>query len=312
MDNSKAETHTSIYSISESPKDKAMIWVGTDDGNVQVTRDGGAHWTNTVANIRDLPKGEWVSWVEASKYDAGTAYAAFDRHTFGDMTPYLYKTNDYGKSWRRIASPEQGVRGYVHVIREDRVNPDLLFMGTEFGLWISVDGGKGWAQFKGGDMPDVAVRDIAIQPQKDDLVIATHGRGIWIVDDISPLRGLTPETLAATSTLMQGRPTIEKIQGNGGWAEGDATYVGSRPRRRHGGDLLPEDPPRLRQAQDRGAERQGRSDRQPARVGAQGDQPGDLVHARAAAARVPTARRRSRVCLDPVDRACRWASTPCA
>jgi photosystem II stability/assembly factor-like uncharacterized protein len=229
VDNSAAETNTTIYSISESPKDKAEIWVGTDDGNVQVTRDGGGHWSNVVGNIKGLPKGEWTSWVEASRYDPAVAYAAFDRHTFGDMDPYLYKTSDYGKTWTRIASPGQGVRGYVHVIREDRLNPNILFMGTEFGLWISLDGGKGWAQFKGGDMPDAAVRDLVVQPQKDDLVIATHGRGIWIIDDISPLRALTPETLGAVSTFLPGRPTVERIEGNGGWAEGDATFTGQNP-----------------------------------------------------------------------------------
>ena len=235
VDNSAAETHTTLYSISESPKAAGEIWVGTDDGNVQVTRDGGGNWTNVTANLpKDLPKSEWTSWVEASRYDPAVAFAAFDRHTFGDMTPYLYRTGDYGKTWTRIASPAQGVRGYVHVIKEDRLNPNILFMGTEFGLWISLDGGKGWAQFKGGDMPDVAVRDIALQPQKDDLVLATHGRGIWIIDDISPLRGLNPDTMTATSTFLQGRPAVQAIQGNGGWAEGDATYVGPNPQSSNG------------------------------------------------------------------------------
>ena len=230
VDNSAAETNTTIYSISESPKAAGEIWVGTDDGNVQMTRDGGSHWANLTANLpKDLPKGEWVSWVEASRHDPAVAYAAFDRHTFGDMTPYLYRTADYGKTWTRIVSPAQGVRGYVHVIREDRLNPNLLFMGTEFGLWISLDGGQKWAQFKGGDMPDVAVRDLVEQPQKDDLVLATHGRGIWIIDDISPLRALNADTMTASSTFLPGRPAIQDIQGNGGWAEGDATYVGPNP-----------------------------------------------------------------------------------
>ncbi len=229
VDNSAAETHTTIYSISESPKDQNEIWVGTDDGNVQVTRDGGGHWNNVAANFKDLPKGEWVSWVEASKYAAGTAYAAFDRHTFGDMTPYLYKTTDWGKSWTRLTPADTNVRGFVHVIREDRLNPNILFMGTEFGLWMSLDGGMHWAQFKGGDMPSVAVRDLVIQPQKDDLVIATHGRGIWIIDDISPLRSLSPDKLAGDTIFLPGRPTTQRIEGNGGWAEGDATFVGSDP-----------------------------------------------------------------------------------
>src|SRR5205823_3789677 len=180
VDNSSAEMHTTIYSISESPKDARTIWVGTDDGNVQLTRDGGKTWNNVVQNIPGLPPFSWVSWVEASRHDAATAYACFDRHSFGDMTPWVYKTIDFGKTWTRIALPESGVRGYAHVIKEDIVKSQLLFLGTELGLWISLDGGGTWAKFKGGEFPAVAVRDLQAQPSEDDLVIATHGRGIWI------------------------------------------------------------------------------------------------------------------------------------
>src|SRR6185312_2468815 len=133
--------------ISESPKNQDLIWVGTDDGNVQITRDGGKSWTNVVGNVPNLPKASWVSWVQASKYDEGTAYATFDRHTFGDMNPYVYKTTDYGKSWKQIAGAKDGLRGYAHVVKEDTVKPNLLFVGTEFGLWVSIDGGKRWAQY---------------------------------------------------------------------------------------------------------------------------------------------------------------------
>ena len=125
------------------------------------------------------------------------------------------------------------MRGYVHVIKEDRLNPNLLYMGTEFGFWISPDGGATWAQFKGGDMPDVAVRDIAIQPQKDDLVLATHGRGIWIIDDVSPLRALTPEVLASTSSLLPGRPVVRAHRGPTA-AGATATPSSSAPTRRTG------------------------------------------------------------------------------
>src|SRR5205085_2154156 len=193
VDNSFAEMHTSIYSISESPKNGQIIWFGTDDGNVQLTQDGGKTWNNVVGNVPNLPKASWVSWVEASRFDEASAYAAFDRHTFGDMDPYIYKTTDYGKTWAPVLSKAQGVRGYAHVIKEDTVSPNLLFAGTEFGLWVSLDGGKQWAQYKGSEFPNVAVRDIVVHPRESDLIIATHGRGIWIVDDISPLRMLTPE-----------------------------------------------------------------------------------------------------------------------
>src|SRR5262249_11307205 len=113
IDNSAAETHTTIYSISESPKDPNLIWVGTDDGHVQLTRDGGKAWANVTANIAGLPKGEWTSWVEASRFEPGAAYATFDRHTFGDMTPYLYRTTDYGKTWKPLVGPGSNVRGYA-------------------------------------------------------------------------------------------------------------------------------------------------------------------------------------------------------
>jgi hypothetical protein len=121
------------------------------------------------------------------------------------------------------------VRGYAHVVKEDIVNPNLLFVGTEFGLWISIDGGKNWAQYKGGDLPNVAVRDLAIHPRDNDLIIATHGRGIWIVDDITPLRALTPELLSKEAVFIDARATVQRIPAGGGWANGDAAFVGPNP-----------------------------------------------------------------------------------
>ncbi len=231
VDNSSAEMHTTIYSISESPKQKGLIWVGTDDGNLQLTRDGGKTWTNVVGNVPGLPKNSWVNWVQASNFNAGTAYAAFDRHTFGDMAPYVFKTTDYGKTWTPLVTPQdvKGVRGYAHVIKEDLVKPDLLFLGTEFGLWVSIDGGKNWAQFKGNHFPAVAVRDLAIHPRDNDLVLATHGRGIWIIDDITPLRALTPDLLKQDVAFVSARPVQQRIEGAGGWANGDAVFVGDNP-----------------------------------------------------------------------------------
>jgi hypothetical protein len=208
-----------------------LIWVGTDDGNVQLTRDGGKTWTNVTNNISGLPKNSWVNWVQASNFNPGTAYAAFDRHTFGDMAPYVYRTTDFGKTWTPLVTPQEAksVRGYAHVIKEDLVKPDLLFLGTEFGLWISIDGGKSWAQFKGNHFPAVAVRDLAIHPRDNDLVLATHGRGIWIVDDITPLRALTPDLLKQDVAFVSARPVQQRIEGQGGWANGDAVFVGENP-----------------------------------------------------------------------------------
>jgi photosystem II stability/assembly factor-like uncharacterized protein len=230
VDNSDAETHTTIYSISESPRDGQVIWAGTDDGNLQLTRDGGKTWANVVGNVPALPKFSWVSWVEASRFDAATAYAAFDRHSFGDMDPHVFKTMDYGKTWTPILAGDSGVRGYAHVIREDTVRPDLLFLGTEFGLWVSLDAGRHWAQYKGGDFPRVAVRDIVIQPRDSSLILATHGRGIWIVDDITPLRNLTPAVMEKDVAFLEGRPVQQRIIAFGGWVEGDAAYSGANPR----------------------------------------------------------------------------------
>src|SRR2546428_4853897 len=231
IDNSAAEMHTTIYSISESPKNGQMICVGTDDGNVQLTRDGGQTWTNLIGSVSGVGKSPWVSWVEASRFDEGTAYAAFDRHTYGDMKPYCYKTTDYGRTWTALPVQESGVRGYVHVIREDTQDRDLLFLGTELGLWISVDGGQHWAQYKGASFPAVAVRDLVVPPRESDLVLATPARGTWIIDDITPLRGLDPAITAQTAAFVPGRPAVQYMDTNGGWPEGDATYTGpGRPR----------------------------------------------------------------------------------
>ncbi|MFL6850086.1 MAG: VPS10 domain-containing protein [Sphingomicrobium sp.] len=230
VDNSSAEMNTTIYSISESPRAAGHIWIGTDDGNVQLTRDGGRNWSNLTRNLA-MPQGNWISWVEASRFDPAVAYVTDDRHSYGDMQTYLYRTTDYGRTWQRLVGPgTPGVRGYAHVIKEDRQNPNILFLGTEFGLFVSLNGGQSWAQFKPNNFPDgVAVRDLAFQDRHDDIVLATHGRGIWIVDDISPLRSLSAQMLASNVALIPSAPIQQRTQGNGGWAEGDATYYGENP-----------------------------------------------------------------------------------
>ena len=229
VDNSSAEMHTTIFAISDSPKNPNLIWVGTDDGNVQLTRDGGKTWKNVVGNIKGLPKNAWVTTIDAGHFDQGTAYATFDLHTFGDMRPYVYKTTDFGQTWTQIVAPNGPVRGYAHVVKEDLVNRNLLFVGTELGLWVSLDGGRQWAQYKGGQFPNVAVRDLAIHPRDHDLVIATHGRGIWIIDDITPLRALTPEMLAKEAAFIEARPTVQRLPAFGGWVNGDAAFSGPNP-----------------------------------------------------------------------------------
>lgn len=225
VDNSSAEMHTSIYSISESPKNGQIIWVGTDDGNLQITRDGGKTWSNVVGNVSGLAKNSWVSSVKAGQFDEGTAYATFDRHTFGDLKTYVYKTSDYGATWNALPVQESGARGYAHIITEDPVDANLLYLGTEFGLWISIDGGKQWAQYKGSSFPAVAVHDIVVHPRESDLVLATHGRGIWIIDNIAPLRDLTTDLMAQEAVLLPSK-AVQYLPANGGWPEGDATFFG--------------------------------------------------------------------------------------
>ena len=229
VDNSSAEMHTTIFSISESPRDSNVIWVGTDDGNVQLSRDAGKTWKNLVGNIKGLPKNAWVTSIEAGHFEPGTAYATFDLHTFGNMRPYVYKTADFGNTWTELIGPSSSVQGYAHVVKEDIVNKDLLFVGTELGLWVSIDGGKQWSQYKGDDFPNVAVRDLAIHPRDKDLIIATHGRGIWIIDDITPLRSLTREVLAKEAAFIEARPTVQRVPASGGWSNGDASFAGANP-----------------------------------------------------------------------------------
>ncbi|HSN85287.1 MAG TPA: glycosyl hydrolase, partial [Thermoanaerobaculia bacterium] len=226
VDNSSAENHTTIYSVSESPKNAEVIWVGTDDGNVQVTQDGGKTWTNVSGNVTGVPKGTWVSHVEASPHDEATAFATFDGHATGDMSPHVYKTSDFGKTWKSLAT--EAVSGYAHVVKQDPVNPDLLFAGTEMGLYISADGGSRWARFT-GKLPKVAVRDLAIHPRESDLILATHGRGIYIVDDITPLRNLTREALEADVTMLPARPAPMVIPAAIQDFPGDDEFVGANP-----------------------------------------------------------------------------------
>ncbi len=283
VDNSAAEMHTTIYSIAESPRSGSEIWVGTDDGNLQLTRDGGKTWTNVAKNVKGLPPASWVSTVEPGHFADGVAYATFDRHTFGDMNPWVYRTEDFGKSWQRIAGAEQGVRGYAHVIKEDPVNASVLYLGTEFGLWISIDRGATWAAFKGGNFPSVAVRDIAIQPRDGDVVLATHGRGIWIVDDVTPLRALTPDVLAREVSFLPGRPVQQRIRGRWRLGRGRRTLLRHQSAGRRDHQLLPEDAARVRPDEARDLRQRRPARRHAAGVEAQGREPGRVVDADQAA-----------------------------
>ena len=226
LDNSTAENNATIFAISESPKDPAVIWVGTDDGHVQVTRDGGKTWVNVVKNLQGVPPNTWVSSIEAGHADPATAYVTFDGHMDGDMKPYVYRTRDFGATWQPLALAD--LRGYAHVVKEDPVNPNLLFAGTEFGLFLSIDGGARWAQFRAG-IPNVAVRDLAIHPREHDLIVATHGRGLYIVDDLTPLRALDSDTLAKDVAFLASRPSTMVIPVFEFGFSGDGEFLGESP-----------------------------------------------------------------------------------
>lgn len=222
IDNSTAENNTTIYAIHEAPKNPDVIWVGTDDGNVQITRDGGETWSNVVSNIPGVPEMTWVSSVEASPHAEGTAFVTFDGHRSGDMAIYAFRTDDFGASWTSITTDE--IAGYVWKIIQDPVNPDLLFLGTEFGLFVSLDGGGEWTRFE-ENLPKVAVHDIVIHPTEHDVILATHGRGIQIIDDITALRALTPEVVESNVALLPSRPSPMTITTQlSGFSSGE--YIG--------------------------------------------------------------------------------------
>ncbi len=200
-----AANYSVIITVGESPVLPGVLWVGTNDGNLQVSRDFGATWTNVVANVPGVPKETHVSRVEASHFDAATCYATFDGHRTDDIKPYVFVTRDYGQTWTSVAGnlPE----GNANVIREDPRNRNLLYLGTEYALYVSLDGGKQWKRFMNG-LPTVRIDDILVHPRDNDLIVGTHGRSIWIIDDISPLEELTDKAMAADVTLFDPRPGV--------------------------------------------------------------------------------------------------------
>ncbi|MDH5759467.1 MAG: hypothetical protein OEZ65_07740 [Gemmatimonadota bacterium] len=187
-DNTAAEFHTTIITIAESPVQPGVIWVGTDDGNIQITQDGGGTWTNVAGNVRGLPAETWIAKIDASWHDAGTAYVAVDNHRLDDFTPHVYVTRDYGATWEDLSGglPQDD---YVKVVREDPRNANLLYLGMERGMFASWDAGKSWVSIR-GNIPPVSVRDIKVQQEYNDLVVGTHGRGAYVLDDLSSFQEL--------------------------------------------------------------------------------------------------------------------------
>ena len=226
-DNTGAEDHCTIFTISPSPIDANILWIGTDDGNVQLTRDEGKSWENVRNNIPNVPEFTWVTQVEASHFDPAVAYVAFDGHRDNVFKPFVYKTTDYGKTWINIASNLPG-NEVIRVIREDPKNKFLLFLGTETGVWYSINSGNEWHKLNMG-MPTVSVYDLVIHPRENDLIAATHGRSLFILDDISPLQQLTPAIASEKAWLFSQKPAIIWANKSRGAQRGHFWYAGKNP-----------------------------------------------------------------------------------
>ena len=190
-DVTEAENYTTIVAFGPSPLQEDVLWAGTDDGNVQVTRDGGESWTNVVDNIDGVPEETWVSEIDASSYQPGTAVVVFDNHRRNDWTPYVYRTTNYGEDWTRLVGPDD-VEGYTLSFVQDPEQRDLMFVGTELGLYFSVDRGETWHEWAHG-YPTASTKDLAIQEREGDLVVGTFGRAAYVLDDLRPLRALARE-----------------------------------------------------------------------------------------------------------------------
>jgi photosystem II stability/assembly factor-like uncharacterized protein len=229
-----AENFTTIMTIAPSPVAQGVIWVGTDDGRVHVTRDGGATWTSVERNVRGVPANTWVPHIEPSKFDAATAYVVFDNHRRGDFTPYVYVTRDYGRRWSSLVSDD--IWGYALVVEQDPVKEDLLFLGTEFGLYSSLNGGQSWMKWTHG-FPTASAMALIVHPREHDLVIGTHGRSVYIIDDIRPLRTISAETMAQPIYLFE-IPDAIQYQENQSAGEGSPGHGAFRGENRPYGALI--------------------------------------------------------------------------
>jgi hypothetical protein len=218
-------------SVAESPKQEGLLYAGTDDGVIRSAKSGGQNW-RMVSSFPGVPDTAFVADIVASRHDAAVAYAVINNHKAGDFKPYVIRTGDKGRSWAQITG-DLPARGSTWSIAEDPLKPGLLFTGTEFGVFVSFSDGGKWIQMKGG-LPTIPVRDIATHERENDLVLATFGRGFYILDDYSPLRRLTPEVFGGGATLLPTRDARMFIRssplgGSGKASQGDAFYVAPNP-----------------------------------------------------------------------------------
>jgi hypothetical protein len=227
-ENTTAEYHCTIISLAESPLQPGVLWAGTDDGNLHVSMNGGETWKSIVENVPKVPSYSPVSHIEPSRTSAGVAYCSFDRHMLDDFRPFVYKTTDFGRSWTNVTGnlPE---KAYVWVVREDPKNPNILYAGTELGIFVSLTQGNHWFQLRMKNLPTVSVHDILIHPRDNDLILGTHGRSIWIFDDVSVLQELTPSTLTNPAHLFTVRPALRYATKPTRYGIGDKAYRGPNP-----------------------------------------------------------------------------------
>ena len=228
VENSTAEYYETIISLAESPVQKGQVWAGTDDGNLQVTTDGGKNWTNVIRNLSGLAANSPVSAIELSRTSDKLAYVAFDRHMFDDFRPYVFKTDDGGRTWKNIAG-NLPAPNYVHVVREDPKNPNLLYAGTELGLFASYTGGNNWISLGLKNLANVAVRDIMVHPRDNDLILATHGRSMMIFDDAAPIQQMTEGILNSNTNLFPVRPALRFTTRFTRYGIGEKVFAGPNP-----------------------------------------------------------------------------------
>jgi photosystem II stability/assembly factor-like uncharacterized protein len=259
------EEYPTITTLSESPLTPNVLWVGTDDGNLQVSRDGGKTWKNVASRVPGVPKGTYVTRVVASKYAEGAAFATFDGHRADDYNVYLFQTSDYGETWKAIRNGIPDSAGTVHVVREHPRSANLLFAGVEFGLWVSWDHGANWTALK-NNFPTVPVDDIEIQAQQNDLVLATHGRSIWIFDDMTPIEKFDAGVAGSDLTFFTPRTATLWDLRERRWSAGQKMFTGKNPP--YGAILnyylkeaLPPEPPKTaKDDKDKGPEKQKEAD----------------------------------------------------
>jgi photosystem II stability/assembly factor-like uncharacterized protein len=228
QENTSAEFYTTIISLSESPARQGVLWAGTDDGNIQVSEDDGRTWRNVIENVPGMPRHSPVSHIEPSRTSPGTAYASFHRHLLGDFRPYVFKTTDYGRSWTNITG-NLSEQAYVWVLREDPRNTNLVYAGTELGLYASYGANGSWIRLHGKNLPTVSVHDIIIHPRDNDIIIGTHGRSIWVLDDATPVQQMRPELAARSAHLFPPRSGIRFTTRMTRYGVGDKIYQGPNP-----------------------------------------------------------------------------------